>query len=91
MLWVQTWLLLKRSNKKQSNKNKYHFDFSLGDFAFEGGEALFCYMESPAALRCYHRNDIFFIKAPWDFSEIGSVSEIGIVNYASAFGENLFA
>lgn len=33
----------------------------------------------------------FFIKAPWDFSEIGPASGIGMVNYASAFGENLFA
>lgn len=47
-------------------------------------------MESPAALRCYRRN-VFFIKVPWDFSEIGPVSGIGIMNYVSAFGENLFA
>lgn len=33
----------------------------------------------------------FFIKVPWDFSEIGPVGGIGIGIHVSAFGENLFA
>lgn len=41
-LLVQSWLFLKCSNKKQSDKNKSHFHFSLGGLVFEGGEAHSC-------------------------------------------------
>lgn len=47
-------------------------------------------MENPAALWPYPRKG-FFIKVPWDFSEIGPVGGIGIMIHVSAFGENLFA
>lgn len=36
MLLVGSVLLVRCLNKKQSNKNKYHFHFSLADFVFEG-------------------------------------------------------
>lgn len=46
MLLVQNWLLFQCSNKKQSNKNEYHFHFSLDDFGFFWGEALLCYWKA---------------------------------------------
>lgn len=76
--------------KSRAIKINRIFIFLLVVLFLKWGGALFCSMENPAALWCYPRK-VFFIKVPWDFSEIGPVGGIGIVIHVSAFGENLFA
>lgn len=88
---VQSWLLFKCSNKKQSHKNKQHFHFSLDGFVFEGGEPSSVPWKTLLLYGVILERFFFFIKVPWDFSEIGPVGGIGIIIYVSAFGENLFA